>query len=172
MTVSKSERGLSRWFSSKESVCNAGDAGDLGSIPGSGRSLGAENGNPVPYSCLGNPIDRGAWQATVHGVAKSQTQLSTQVWKHVLERKSLFPARCLELSRYWALSLLWLAGRTRGMMLCLPWGRPPWTSSPHNSELLIILSLWCSLFFYLKNFPYINFPSETMYFMSSVTLRL
>ena len=46
---------------------NAGDA-DL--IPGSGRSSGEGNGNPLQYSCLGNPIDRGAWRATVHGVAK------------------------------------------------------------------------------------------------------
>ena len=44
-------------------------------IPGSGRSLGRENGNPLQHSCLGNPTNRGAWQAIVHGVAKSQTQL-------------------------------------------------------------------------------------------------
>ena len=51
----------------------AGDAGDLGSIPGSGRSPGGGNGDSLQYSCMGNPMDRGAWQATVHGVAKSQT---------------------------------------------------------------------------------------------------
>ena len=45
-------------------------AGDVGLIPGSGRSPGEKNGNPVQYACLGNPMDRGAWQATVHGVAK------------------------------------------------------------------------------------------------------
>ena len=44
--------------------------GDLGLIPGSGRSLGEGNGNPLQYSCLGNSMDRGAWRATVHGVAK------------------------------------------------------------------------------------------------------
>ena len=43
---------------------------DLGLIPGSGRSTGEENGNPLQYSCLGNPMDRGAWQVTVYGVAK------------------------------------------------------------------------------------------------------
>ena len=48
-------------------------AGDLGSIPGSGRFPGEGNGNPLQYSCLENPMDRGAWWATVHGVAKSQT---------------------------------------------------------------------------------------------------
>ena len=51
----------------KESACNAGD---LGLIPGSGRCLGEENGNPLQYSCLENPRDRGAWQAPVHGVAR------------------------------------------------------------------------------------------------------
>ena len=53
----------------KKSACNAGD---LGSIPGSGRSPGEGNGNPLQYSCLDNPMDRGAWQATVtvHGVAR------------------------------------------------------------------------------------------------------
>ena len=57
----------------KETACNAGD---LGSIPGLGRSPGEGNGNPLQYSCLENPMDRGAWWATVHGVAKSQTRLS------------------------------------------------------------------------------------------------
>ena len=61
----------------KNPPASAGDAGDLGSIPGSGRSPGEGNGNPLQYSCLGNPMDRGAWGATVHGVAKSRTRLST-----------------------------------------------------------------------------------------------
>ena len=52
---------------------NAGDARDVGSIPGLGRSPGEENGNLLQHSCLGNPMDRGAWWATVHGAAKSQT---------------------------------------------------------------------------------------------------
>ena len=46
------------------------NAGDVGLIPGSGRSLGGGNGNPLQYSCLGNPMDRQGWQATVHGVSK------------------------------------------------------------------------------------------------------
>ena len=57
---------------------NGGDAGDAGSISGSGRSPGGGNGNPLQYFCLGHPMDRGAWQVTVHGVTKSQTRLSTQ----------------------------------------------------------------------------------------------
>ena len=50
--------------------------GDVGSIPGSGKSSGEGNGNPLQFSCLGNPMDGGAWGATVHGVAESQTRLS------------------------------------------------------------------------------------------------
>ena len=58
---------------SKESTCNAGD---LGSIPGSGRYPGGGNCNPLQWSCQENSMDRGAWWALVHGVAKSRTQLS------------------------------------------------------------------------------------------------
>ena len=53
-----------------------GNAGDMGLIPGSGRSPGEGNGNSLQYSCLENSMDRGAWQATVHGVTQSRTQLS------------------------------------------------------------------------------------------------
>ena len=60
---------------SKESACNAGD---LGSIPGLGRSPGEGNGNPLQHSCLENPMDRGAWQATVHGVARVGHDLTTE----------------------------------------------------------------------------------------------
>ena len=59
----------------KESACNAGDPG---SIPGSERSPGEGNGNPLQYSCLENPTDRGAWQATVHGVARAGHDLVTK----------------------------------------------------------------------------------------------
>ena len=58
---------------SKQSACNEGDPG---LIPGLGRSPGKGNGYTLQYSCPENPMDRGAWQATVHGVAKSQTRLS------------------------------------------------------------------------------------------------
>ena len=65
--------GLPWWLSAKESARNVEDPG---SVPGLGKSSGEGNGNPLQYSCLENPMDRGAWWATVHGVAKSQTQLS------------------------------------------------------------------------------------------------
>ena len=55
----------------KNLPANAGDAKDVGLIPGSGRSPGVGNGNPLQYSCLENSMDRGAWWATVHGAAKS-----------------------------------------------------------------------------------------------------
>ena len=74
----------------KNSSANAGDAKDSSSILGLGRSSGGGNGNPLQYSCLGNPMDRGAWGATVHGVAKSQTRLSSYVM-------SLFFSICFHL---------------------------------------------------------------------------
>ena len=57
----------------KNPPANAGDVRDLDLIPGSGRAPGEGNGNPLQYSCLKNPTDRGAWWTTVHGVTKSQT---------------------------------------------------------------------------------------------------
>ena len=67
---------LPQWLSGKEPACNAADAGEVTSAPGSGRSPGGRNGNPLQDQCLENPADRGAWRATVHGVAKSRTWLS------------------------------------------------------------------------------------------------
>ena len=65
-----SDLGFSGGSEGKESACSVGDPG---SIPGWGRSPGEGNGNPLQYSCLENSMDRGAWQATVHGLAKSWT---------------------------------------------------------------------------------------------------
>ena len=67
--------GLSWWLSGKESTYNAGITGKAGSIPRSGRSPGGGHGNPLQYSCLENPMDRGAWWATVHRVTKSRAWL-------------------------------------------------------------------------------------------------
>ena len=61
----------------KESTFNVENTGDMGSIPASVRSPGEGNGNPLQYSCLGNPMDRGTWGATAYGVTKSQTWLTT-----------------------------------------------------------------------------------------------
>ena len=70
MSVNKSMHNIAlifQWLSGEESACNAGD---MGSIPGLGRSRGRGNGKPLQYFCLENPMDRGAWWATVHGVPK------------------------------------------------------------------------------------------------------
>ena len=75
------------WLSSKESSCNAGDAG---LIPGSGRCPGGGNGNPFQYSCLDNPVDREAWLATVHRVEKSWT------WLKWLSRYPIHRSHCIE----------------------------------------------------------------------------
>ena len=72
-TVARSVSGLPYGSDGKESACNAGD---LGSIPGSGRGPGEGNSNPLQYSCLENPMDRGVWWATVQGLAKIQAWLS------------------------------------------------------------------------------------------------
>ena len=68
--------GLPCWLRNKESACHTGDnVRDAGLIPESGRFPGGRHGNPLQYSCLENPMDREAWQATIHRVRKSQTQL-------------------------------------------------------------------------------------------------
>ena len=68
---------IKRWFSGKKNLpANAGDVGDTGSIPGSRRSPGEGTDNPLQYSCLENSMDREAWRAMVHGVAKNRTLLN------------------------------------------------------------------------------------------------
>ena len=64
-----------QWCSSKKSTCNAGDTGDVDSISGLGGSPGVGSHNRLRYSCLENSMERGAWQAIVHGVAESQARL-------------------------------------------------------------------------------------------------
>ena len=63
------------WLSGRESTGKAGDVGEADLIPGSGKSPGGGHGNPLQYSCLENPMDRGAWRAKVHRVTQSQTRL-------------------------------------------------------------------------------------------------
>ena len=75
----------------KTPPANAGDSGDAGSIPGSGRSPGKGNSNPLQYSWLESLMDRGAWRATIHSVPKNGTQLSTHTRKGRRELSSLSP---------------------------------------------------------------------------------
>ena len=94
--------GLPQWLSGKESACNAGDEGEKSSIPGSGTSPGGGLGNLLQYSCLENPMDRGARWATVYRVAKSRTrlkQLSACTHTHTytnlyLSEFEFSPAKC------------------------------------------------------------------------------
>ena len=87
-------------FQHKVSACNAGDPG---SIPGWGRALGEGNGNPLQYSCLENSMDGRAWQATVHGIAKSRTPLITFTFtltlrgsqQQLVHEKSKMPKKCI-----------------------------------------------------------------------------
>ena len=81
-----SEMGFPGGSDGKDAAC---DAGNPGSIPGSGKSPGQANGNPLQYSCLENPMDRGAWRATVHRVEKNQTRLK-QLGMHA--EKEVAPA--------------------------------------------------------------------------------
>ena len=74
----------------KESASNAEDVGDMGLIPGLGRFPGGGHDNPLSYSCLENPTGGGAWQATVHGVAKSPTGLSDFTFTTYTPDNSLF----------------------------------------------------------------------------------
>ena len=76
----------------KNLPANAGDIGDVGSIPGSERSPGGGHGSPLQYSCLESPMDREAWPATVHGITQSQTRLkrlSTQTGAHMIGSKDV-----------------------------------------------------------------------------------
>ena len=81
--------GFPQWLSGKESVHDAGASGDMGLIPGWGRYPGGGHSNPLQYSCLENPMDRGAWRAIVQRVSKSWTQLK-QLSTHAYIYKYLF----------------------------------------------------------------------------------
>ena len=85
--LSQRECGLPWWLSDKESSCNAGATGDVGSILGSGRSPGEGHGNPLQYSCLENPMNRGCWRATVYSVAKSWTESTARMHRQNAENR-------------------------------------------------------------------------------------
>ena len=117
----------------KEPTCNAGDPRDMGSIPGLGRSLGGGHSNSFQYSCLENPMDRGAWQATVHRIAKSQTQpklLSTA--QHRLTQGRI--ATSLQVAKWWS---------------AIKWSPIEWSRPVHQLRTLVskIMSLAMLVYF-------------------------
>ena len=95
--ISVALRGRAIFTPNKNLPADAGDTGDVSLIPGSGRSSGLGYGNPHQYSCLENSMDRGAWKATVHGVTKSQMQLSTHTLLYYYLIYSSFPLFLLTL---------------------------------------------------------------------------
>ena len=98
----------------KESACNTGASGDGGSISGSGRSRGGGHGDPLQYSCLENPLDRWAWHASVHRVAKSRTQLK-RLSMHKLDFSAgLFGLQVFSLCLYVSALLLLLLSPSMG----------------------------------------------------------
>ena len=118
-----------------ETACNAGD---LGLIPGSGRSPGEGNDNPLQYSCLESFMDRGAWRATVHGVAKSQTPPSRQ---HFLFQRDCIPDRASSICEGPGVGTLrqWLRNSQKPRVAVFQ-GR-----TKSDSMLDLFLLLWCLL---------------------------
>ena len=100
----------------KNVPASARDEGDTGSIPGSGRSPGEGNGDPLQYSCLKNPVDRGAWWATVHGTEKSWAWLSDWAfWEVSFKKEHVLFERNL---RKFNLLLLLLIFKSWGHLIC------------------------------------------------------
>ena len=89
------------------------DARDVGSIPGLGRFPGVGNGNPLQYSCLENPMDRGVWQTTVHGVTKSRTGLTHTLRRPPCRREGSYTAGSKE-----SISLTLASGHSPASSLC------------------------------------------------------
>ena len=135
--------GLPQW--GKETACSAGDQG---SIPGLGRSPGGGHGNPLQHSCLGNPTNRGAWQATVHRVAKSQTHLNTEhPCRHVVSIVNSTAMNTGVHASFWAIFFSLLSAQPAAMIInksltVMPGNKQPETWR-HSSDQ--------SCCFYLKN---------------------
>ena len=106
----------------KNSPANAGDVRDTGLVPESGRSLGGGHGNPLPYSCLGNPIDRGSWQAAVHRVVPMQARALVPLWPRTSIRGTADPTspilQVCQDSRFSFLREVWA---TRAVQLTPRW---------------------------------------------------
>ena len=109
-------RGTSQWLCGKESTCNAEDIEDATLIPGSGKSPGGGNGNPLQYSCLEIPMDRETWRAAVQGITKSQSRLNVHM-QNVHFRGPVYQFLCLGLKyTTWRLR----EGQDTGVSLVIP----------------------------------------------------
>ena len=132
--VNKVYNGLPQWLTGKEFAHNARDVGNMGLIPGSGRSPGGGNGNPLKYSWLENPMDRGAWWAIVNRTAKSWTQLKWLNTHHGCCGVLYLP--CFQIKARipsWLAHWEWTTSRN-----CLQMNRPtnPLPPTPHQVMLL------------------------------------
>ena len=143
--------------SGKESVCNAGDTRDKHLITGIGRSPAEGNGNPLQYSCLENSMDRGVWQATVKGVTKSRTQLSTHTCTMVRWNILLSPGK-----RHPELS-----GKGRIMKK----SRPTQCKFCQHSSLLLFMDKSQCIFWVLSSGKTESFSWETQFFMNINNLK-
>ena len=163
-TVSKSERGCSLWLSSEDCLqCRRrrrlGLHPWVGKIPWSRKWQPSSVFLPGKSHRLGSLAGYSPWGRKESDIT-GHASMKTRAWEEVSVSRKI-PWIC-HLAGILA-CLGQLAGHMIWSSVCYE-GWPPWNSSPHNSELIIVFSLWCSLFFYLKNFPYSIFPSETMCF--------
>ena len=133
----------------KKSTCNAGDPS---SIPGSGRSTGEEISYPLQYSCLGNPMDRGAWQARIHGITKSQIQLSNYTAMTTISTILQYFYNLHEWNKKWQLSPVFLPGKFHGQRSLAgysPWGHKEldMTEHTHINFMEVNLPIYTYIFF-------------------------
>ena len=140
---------LPHWVSGKESACNAGAAGNMGSISGSGRSPGGGHGNPLQYSYLENPMDRGAWRNIVHRVTKNRTQLK---WLSIHAQfliilytpvVSVVTSFLFLILLFWALYLFFLMNLAKGLSILFIFSK---------NQLLLSLVIYCFLHLYFIYF--------------------
>ena len=124
----------------KESACNEGDPG---SIPGSGRSSGEGNGNPLPYSCLENPMDRGAWGATVHGHKESDSTEPLRLYHYTIHYVILYRITGFQ---NWQQCYPPLANSMHAVVI--------WRKAPLCSNLQVLAPLQSSLKICFKNFNF------------------
>ena len=125
-----------------QTVKNSPNVGDLGSIPGLGRFLGEGKGYPLQYSCLDNFMDKGAWQAIVHGVTKSQTQLSDFHFHLLLGKKAMINLDSILKNR--DITLPTKVCLVKAMVFpVVIYGCENWTIKKVHHQRIDVFELWC-----------------------------